>query len=541
VDGVADRSISPLCHFAFSDQNCALLLLRIGVAVTVRIGYQELVRYDAGSFRLRFPLVVGPRFTPPLPFEREAGDEPPPTTAMAPALPGSTRPVTIVATIDAGVALEGLDSPTHALRVRRLPRGGWRAELAAGTVPADRDLELVWRPRRSDAPRVARFEEEIAGERYAALLFLPPSAEAPAVPLARELVLVLDTSGSMSGASIEQAKRAVQLALARLEPFDRFNLIRFSDDAEALFDDVVAADPRPIEIARAWVDRLEADGGTNILPALERALASHGDSGTVRQVLFVTDGCVGNEEELFASLRARLGASRLFTVGIGSAPNSYFMTRAAELGRGTHTFIGRIEDVEAKMAALFAKLERPAVVDLEVAWDDPAAEAYPARPPDLYLGEPLLLLARLDRPDAGVTVRGRRAEEPFESALAPATPSPAAGLARLWARRKIDALEAAMREPGAAREALRAEIVALAIEHSLATRHTSFVAIEERPSAAGPPDATRQVATLRPAGWTLGGELPQGGTEATRLLGLGLAAALAGGVLRRIGRRERER
>ncbi len=524
--------------------------------VTVHLEYQDLVRYDLGVFRLRFPLVAAPRYTPPAaaPAMATSGfailrtpagapavalDPPPPAAPIV--VPASAaaaralRPVRLTVDLRAGIPLAAVESPTHSLTVHRVEKGLWRAELADGQVAADRDFELVWHPRREAAPTLARFEQDVGGERYAALLFLPPAPEASAVPIPRDLVVVLDTSGSMGGASIEQAKRAVRAALSRLGPADRFDVIRFADAAEALFPASVEAGPRSLGQAYAWVDGLAANGGTNMLPALRMALDDPPDPTVVRQVLFVTDGCVGNEEELFSYLEQHLGRSRLFTVGIGSAPNSWFMTRAAELGRGTHTFIGSVAEVEDKMAGLFAKLERPVLADLDVVWDDPSAESYPQLPPDLYVGEPLLLVARLERPDAAVQITGRRTDAPFEETLAPTTPRPASGLARLWARRKIDALEAAMRAPGADRDALRGQIVDLALAHGLASRYTSFVAVEERPSVApGTPQATREVANLLPAGWN-GAELPQGGTRAPLELAAAFLLALAGFVLRRAG------
>jgi Ca-activated chloride channel family protein len=512
----------------------AVSQLEPGAEIIVDLGYVELARYDRGDFHLRVPLVAAPRFTPPAPTTANATT----TTARAaiapaadPALPAAARPVRLAATVDAGVELADLWSSSHALTRRRVSSHVWHAELAAGRVPADRDLELAWRPKRSSLPRVARFEEEVAGERYVALFVLPPAPEASGTPIARDLVIVLDRSGSMGGTSIVQAKRAVDAALAKLAPHDRFNLVRFSDRAEALFDDVVPADSRAVAIAREWLAGVAAGGGTNLLAAIELALTGTVDAGAVRQVLFVTDGCVGNESELFATIERRLGASRLFTVGIGSAPNSYFMSRAAALGRGTHTYIGRVDQVEAQIEALFAKLERPVVADLEVEWGDPRAEMLPARTPDLYLGEPLVVLARLVDPEAPVAVRGRSAEAPFEVALPAAAPTPAVGLAKLWARRKIDALEAAMREPGAERDQLRAELVGVALEHGLVSRHTSFVAVDDQPSAPGPPQAKRTVPTLVPAGWATPGDLPQGGTPARLLLLAAMLAALLGGAL----------
>lgn len=497
-----------------------------GQEISVRLEYQELVSYDLGLFRLRVPLVVAPRFDPgptlPMPEPSE-----PVTPATAPVL----RPVRLTARIDAGVPLAAVESPTHALEARRRQDGVWTVGLAADPVPADRDLELVWRPVRGRAPQLARFEEEAGGDRYAALLFLPPAPEAADPPLPRELLIVLDTSGSMQGASIDQARRAVRAALSRLHPWDRFNVIRFSDHAEALFPASVDADARSLEIADAFVARLAAGGGTRMLPALDLALSTVPDSAAVSQLLFVTDGQVANEEELLTFLAGRLGDRRLFPVGIGSAPNSFLLTRAAELGRGSATFVGRVEEVADKMAGLFAKLERPVLADLEVAWDDPTAESEPERPGDLYVGEPLLLVARLAQPDAAVRVAGRLAEERFEWAAPAGAPTPASGLAKLWARRRIDALEAERRLPGADRDALRAEIVSLALAHGLATAHTSFLAVEHRPSAAPGDPVARDVPTMTPAGATL----PQGGTRSALGLAAALGLALAGLALRRFG------
>ncbi len=130
----------------------------------------------------------------------------------------------------------------------------------------------------------------------------------------------------------------------------------------------------------------------------------------VRQVVFLTDGSVANEEDLFGVIRQRLGDTRLFTVGIGSAPNGHFMARAAEFGHGTFTYIGDVREVEEKMGQLFARLESPVLTGIEVRWPEGAAvEAWPPRVPDLYLGEPVVVSARLSGPaDAVVVTRAAR-------------------------------------------------------------------------------------------------------------------------------------
>ena len=160
----------------------------------------------------------------------------------------------------------------------------------------------------------------------------------------------------MAGPSMEQAKLALLSAIRRLQPSDRFNVIEFDDDATRLFETSRSADRRSVEEALQWVEALDSDGGTEILGALQLALDGKETAGVVRQVVFITDGQVGNEAQIFDFIRKNLGATRVFTIGIGSAPNSYFMRNAARAGRGTFTHIGDVREVEGKMTALIRKL-----------------------------------------------------------------------------------------------------------------------------------------------------------------------------------------
>jgi len=183
---------------------------------------------------------------------------------------------------------------------------------------------------------------------------------------AREIIFVIDNSGSMGGTSIVQAKASLIYALGRLQPSDRFNVIRFDNTMDVLFSDTVAADAEHVAQATAFVSALQARGGTEMVPPMKAALTDRrgGDSSFVRQVIFLTDGEIGNEQQLFETIGAMRGRSRIFMVGIGAAPNSFLMTRAAELGRGTFTHIGSVDQVEERMRTLFGKLESPAVTNL---------------------------------------------------------------------------------------------------------------------------------------------------------------------------------
>jgi Ca-activated chloride channel family protein len=266
-----------------------------------------------------------------------------------------------------------------------------------------------------------------------------------------------------------------------------------------------------------WVQSLQARGGTEMASALRLALDGADGAGRVRQVVFLTDGAVGNEEALFSLIRERLGDTLLFTIGIGSAPNSHFMTKAAQLGRGTFTYIGRIEEVQGKMAALFAKLESPVMKGLEVHWPEGArAQAWPARVPDLYAGEPVVIAAALDRLEGEVRVSGSRDNHPWEARVPLALNGGGAGMGSLWARGKVRSLIDSIRE-GAREEEVRTQVIELATAHRLVTKYTSFVAVDKtpaRPSAAQLKLAA--VPTNLPEGWEFDkvfGELPQGSTD----------------------------
>ena len=482
-----------------------------GEIVTVEIGYQQTVRYDAGAFRLRIPLVVAPRYEagPRAPGIAGVAAAPPAGPVAAPlrqAGEGTANPVQMLIRLDPGFAVERIESPYHAIKTRGSLAEGYTIVLDGDAVPADRDFELVWRPPPTAAPLAALFAEERGERAYVLMMVTPPEMEPEAAPraLRREVVFVIDTSGSMAGQSLDQAKLALGMALARLDEADRFNLIRFNDSAAALFPAARPATPAAVRLAMAAA-ALGADGGTEMRPAFLLALDGRRDPGRIRQVVFLTDGDVANEEDLFRLIAARLGDSRLFTIGIGSAPNGYFMRQAARLGRGTFTYIGAVDEVRARMAALFAKLERPALTDL--ALDLPegtAAELLPRRLPDLYYAEPLVVALRLGRLAGTVTVSGRLGGRRWQAQLALSEARAVAGVAKVWGRRKLRALADGARR-GADMEAVRRAMTRLAVEHGLMSPYTSLVAVETTPARpAAAPLTRRDVPLNRPRGWARG-------------------------------------
>ena len=362
------------------------------------------------------------------------------------------------------------------------------------------------------------FTEKHGDQHYALLMVMPPAKEVAAARLPREVIFVIDTSGSMSGSSIAQAKEALELAVSRLAEQDSFNVIEFNSYAKALYPDARPASAANRGNAVQFVRRLQSQGGTEMALALNLALNGRENPGRVRQVIFLTDGAVGNEDGLFKLIKDKLGDSRLFTVGIGSAPNSHFMSKAAQTGRGTFTYIGKIEEVKEKMGGLFAKLESPVLKGIEIAWPG-TVEAWPKRIPDLYLGEPIVVSALLDKAEGDIRLSGLRGEvheKPWQATLPLADARVGRGMGVLWAREKIASHIDSLRD-GGKEEDVRDAVVEVALAHHLVSKYTSLVAVDKTPARPKEEDLkSGAIPTNLPEGWEddkVFGELPQGATE----------------------------
>lgn len=523
-----------------------------GEEIVVAIEYQETLRYDQGAFSLRFPMGMTPRYIPGAPITTGGGgraedtDVVPDASRIAPPVVhpgvGKINPVAITVRLDPGFRLARLASAYHPVDIEETADHRYKVTLENGPAPADRDFALSWVPEVGAGPGAAVFVQKAQGRDYALALLIPnlPPQEAPRAP--REVTFVIDTSGSMEGTSIVQAKAALMLAVDRLRSGDRFNVIEFNSHARSLFASPLPVDPSTLRQARTFVNALRANGGTEMREALETAFAAPQAEGLVRQVIFLTDGAVGNEGELFALIRARLGERRLFTVGIGSAPNSHFMTKAAQFGRGSFTYIGDVREVQEKMGTLFRKLESPLLTDIAITWPG-KAEAWPKVVPDLYAGEPIVVTAALSAAQGEVALTGRVGNQPWRATLPLAANGTGSGLGVLWARAKIDALldEVVV---GASADDVRNAVMAIALEHHLVSKYTSLVAVDITPTA--PPSAFVQKTALPvnlPQGQSheaIFGGLPQTATPATLQMMFGallLAVALIlGGIASRLRR-----
>jgi Ca-activated chloride channel homolog len=487
-----------------------------GDEIAVEIEYQDRVLYRDGRFSLRFPMVVAPRYvgataSPALtvstaPTATSSAVVPDADRITPPVLrpeDGPVNPVRLSVVLDPGLPIGAITSSSHTITITEAGTSK-RIDLS-GEVPADRDFLLDWTPQSGAEPEAALYVETLGGTPYLLGLVVPP-ATVTATPRPRDVVFILDTSGSMDGQSILQAKTALASALDRLRPEDRFEVIRFSDNTSSVFGQLVTADAKARAEARRKLAGFKADGGTEILPALEEALKLPVTAGRLFQIVFLTDGAVGNEAQVFDRIASGLGSRRLFTIGIGSAPNEYFMRKAAEFGRGTFTYIASIEDVEARLRDLLAKLEQPVLTDVTLTWPIGAggAEIFPNPVPDLYRGEPIAFSARLPNGTSlvgAVDIAGTLAGRPWQDRLDLRTAQTSVGIAALWARAKIETVSDQLAR-GADPESVRAKIVEIALQHHLLSQYTALVAIDPQP--ARPNDRrliSANVPLNLPAGW----------------------------------------
>ncbi len=466
-----------------------------GETVEVAIELQQVVQWEQGRFRLRFPMVVRPA-EGKVPRQSRLW-LPPVLRRGAPPV----NPFAFHADLYPGFPLAKVESPSHGITVVKAKGKNFRyaVDLAKGVEYADADLLLEWTPDVGREPRAVFYSEEVDGEKYALLMVMPPDApEAAMSRLPRETVFIIDTSGSMQGTSVQQAREALLFGLGKLQPGDWFNVVEFNSKATSVFPESVPATPDALEKARRFITGLIADGGTEMLPALQIAFRKPAPAGLVPQVIFATDGQLYDEAKVVPFLKTNLGNRRLFPVAIGAAPNVPLLRRLGDLGGGSFTQIADVRRVQEAMGALFSQLESPMLRQIEVQWSDASAESWPARVPDLYLGDPLVVAARLEDGAGPVTVSGLRGGATWQDSFAVASEFKGAGIDKLWARRKIQGLSDSLADGGNPEE-VRRGITRLGLRHHLVTSYTSLVAVDPQETAPSGLQPVRRVLPVNPS------------------------------------------
>jgi Ca-activated chloride channel family protein len=462
-----------------------------GESVTVVMHMVGPVAHEPGHFELALPTIVGPRFIPGTPIGRSGRGTSPDTDTVPdasritpPALPAgsvSCARLSVTVEVDAGAPVDVLASKHHA--IERSGKGSRRfVTLSKDGELLNRDFVLGW-SLATEAPQTSLMLAPKGEDRYFQLTIMPPRQSFAGTPAPRELVFVLDTSGSMYGQAIATAKASMRAFMANLGPDDAFQVIRFSERASALSPTPLPNTPENVARALEYIDALEGDGGTMMIEGIRAALDDSPSDGRIRYVALLTDGYIGNETEIFNEVDRHLGDARLFALGVGDSVNRFLLDGLARHGRGAVTYTGQHEAPQASVHAFHRRLAHPVLTDLEIDWGGLIVEdVVPARIPDLFTGQPVVVYGKLrGATSRSATLFGRAggSEIAIPIRIEATDARRVDGLASMWARRKIQALEDSRIADPSRGPDVEAQVTALALEFDVMTKYTSFVAVDD--------------------------------------------------------------
>jgi len=466
-----------------------------GAKVVIEISYVETLRYEDGVFEFVFPMVVGPRYMPGSPSGKQGSGWAPDTTQVPDAsrisppvaLPGTRagHDISLTVHIDAGMPLFELQSVLHEVDVVQAEARRATVALRNQADIPNKDFILRYRTA-TDAIGDAFLTHTDARGTFFTLVLQPPRTVRPEQAVPKELIFVIDRSGSMSGFPIEKAKQTMRLAIERMNPQDTFNLLSFSGGTGRCFARPVPNTQANRAIALKYLADLHGSGGTEMMPAVIEALGGPHDPKRVRVVAFMTDGYVGNDLEIIDAVRKHAGTARVFAFGIGNAVNRFLLDGMVHAGRGVVEYVTLENQADQAVGRFQERIHAPLLTDITIDWGTLSAEVYPKHVPDLFSHQPIMIHGRLQgAADGRLMLRGHTATGPFARQIhvhSPAQPVEHAALAALWARAKVK--EHLLRDytalqRGTFPEAIQREITALGVEFQLVTQFTSFVAIEE--------------------------------------------------------------
>ena len=456
--------------------------------IDINIKYFNTLAYVDGWYEFVFPMVVGPRFNPPG-FTDGVG-------AVARGKTGisgqktevqylkpserSGHDISLAVDIDAGVTIEQLVCSSHVINNSSPARDKRTVKLSSLDSIPNKDFVLRYKVAgKTVKSALVTHRDERGG--FFTLMLYPPDNLSYLKRAPMEMIFVLDCSGSMNGKPIAKAKQAITRALKKLQPNDTFQIIRFSNNASQLGPNPVPATPKNIRKGLNYVESLRGGGGTMMIEGIKAALDFAHDPQRFRLVSFMTDGYIGNETEILAAIHQRLGASRIFSFGVGSSVNRYLLDRMAKLGKGAVAYIGLDDSTGQVVDEFYDRTSHPALTDVTIDWGDmQVTDMYPSRIPDLFVGRPVILTGRF-KGDSSTTihVKGQVGDMTQDIPIAVNLEDSAAthaGIACVWARKKIETLGS--QSTYNTNPDLPGEIKQVALEYGLMSPYTAFIAVD---------------------------------------------------------------
>jgi Ca-activated chloride channel family protein len=462
--------------------------------VEVTITYVDQLPYEAGTYTFAFPTVVGPRFTPgggPEGASVPDAGKIHPNYAAAGTRAG--HDISISLAIDEPVPVLGVHSQLHEILTRKRDDRHLDISLVDKETIPNRDFVVSWDVA-SDKVRSGCLTNGKDGQGYFNITVFPPKRPQANQIQPKEMVYLIDCSGSQSGQPLEKCKQVMRYALDHMNANDTFQVVAFSDSARFLFPKPQQASPATRARARRFINSLDANGGTWMADAVKKVCAMPPDEHRIRIVSFMTDGYVGNDFEIIGLIKKYRGTSRWFPFGTGDSVNRFLIDNVAKFGGGEADYVYLNTSASAVGSKFYSKIASPVLTDVKVDFGGLAVkEVFPKGLNDVWSERPLNITGRYVKAGHGnVTISGFSGGKPYQQTLAvdlPENNSANAVLGSLWARAKVDRLMAedwlGAQSPQGVNKELKEEIISTALQHHIMTEYTSFVAVDDSRKVGG--------------------------------------------------------
>ncbi|NEP12076.1 MAG: after-VIT domain-containing protein [Symploca sp. SIO2C1] len=489
----------------------SLANIKPGEAIEVSIRYTDSLKFENGNYEFVFPMVVGPRFIPGTPIAQTADTDrvPDASRLMPPIIPPETRSghdIGITVEIEAGLPVSYVDSPSHKFRVEHDGQIVRVKLIGTDTIP-NKDLILRYRVGRDQTQATVLTQVDERGGHFA--IYLIPALEySPAAIIPKDVVFLVDTSGSQQGDPLRKSQELMRRFIQGLNPNDTFTIIDFADTTSQLSAKPLKNTTKNCTEAINYINQLQANGCTYLRRGIQAVLNfPAAQEGRLRSIVLLTDGYVGNENEILVQVQQQLKpGNRLYSFGIGSSPNRFLLNRLAEIGRGTAQIVRQDEPTEEVAEKFFRQINNPVLTNIQVeaqltsplqegtdiktVGSSPEVVIYPSAPPDLFTQQPLVLFGRIsplplfpetqNYPNYSVRLRGtvaggnfyeQKFNLKFEEEGNPA-------IAQLWGRARIKDLMQAMF--GVETKSGVDTITETALNYQLLSPYTAFVAVSNQ-------------------------------------------------------------
>ena len=463
-----------------------------GDSIQITIHYMQVLKYDYGQYEFVFPMVVGPRFIPGNTSGRSGEgwaddtDRVPDASRITPPVLTPTQrsghDIDLTLSVDAGVPIHKMRSVSHQIEMKREGKSKVEVTIASNDTIPNKDFIFRYNVA-GDKPETAMLTHHGENGGFFMLLVQPKANYALDEITPKEMIFVVDCSGSMSGQPIKRAKDAMKQCITGMNPKDSFQIIRFSESASAFSPKPLPNTPENITRALGFIEALQGQGGTHMLEGIKAALDYPHDPERMRIVFFMTDGYIGNENEILSAINKKLGNARLFSFGVGSSVNRFLLERMAEVGRGTVQYVRQDEDTKEAVTRFYERISKPYLTDISIDWNGlKVVDVYPQRIPDLFSAQPVIIHGRYKSAGkASITINGliagKKVKLPVNVELPTHEPAHKV-LSTLWARTKIKDLMDQMYR--GEKDDLVKEVTDIALKYKIISKYTSFVAVEEQ-------------------------------------------------------------